>query len=95
VRVVKNKVAPPFKVAEFDIMYNEGISKVGDILDLGVEMELIEKRGSYYSYGDLRIGQGRENAKDYLRQNPELVEELDAGIRAAAGYTTEPANLDA
>jgi recombination protein RecA len=74
VRVVKNKVAPPFKVAEFDIMYNEGISKVGGILDLGVEMELIEKRGSYYSYGDLRLGQGRENAKEYLRQNPELME---------------------
>jgi recombination protein RecA len=95
VRVVKNKVAPPFKVAEFDIMYNEGISKVGDILDLGVEMELIEKRGSYYSYGDLRIGQGRENAKEYMRQNPELVKELETGIRAAAGYETEPVNLDA
>jgi recombination protein RecA len=94
VRVVKNKVAPPFKVAEFDIMYNEGISKVGGILDLGVEMELIEKRGSYYSYGDLRIGQGRENAKDYLRQNPNLLEELEAGIRATAGFETEPVDLD-
>jgi recombination protein RecA len=95
VRVVKNKVAPPFKVAEFDIMYNEGISKVGGILDLGVDMGLIEKRGSYYSYGDLRIGQGRENAKGYMRENPELVEELETGIRAAAGFTTEPVNLDA
>ena len=95
VRVVKNKVAPPFKVAEFDIMYNEGISKVGGILDLGVDMDLIEKRGSYYSYGDLRIGQGRENAKGYMRENPELVEELEAGIRTAAGFKTEPVDLDA
>jgi recombination protein RecA len=70
-------------------------NKVADILDLGVEMELIEKRGSYYSYGDLRIGQGRENAKEYMRQNPELVKELETGIRAAAGYETEPVNLDA
>jgi len=85
VRVVKNKVAPPFKVAEFDIMYNEGISKVGDILDLGVEQDLIEKRGSYYSYGETRLGQGRENAKDFLRANPEIVQELDAAIRRAAG----------
>jgi recombination protein RecA len=85
VRVVKNKVAPPFKVAEFDIMYNEGISKVGDILDLGVEMELISKRGSFYSYADLRLGQGRENAKGYLRENPELSHELELAIRAAAG----------
>jgi recombination protein RecA len=85
VRVVKNKVAPPFKVAEFDIMYNEGISKAGGVLDLGVELELIEKRGSYYSYGDERLGQGRENAKDYLREHPELSSLLDAGIRAAAG----------
>jgi recombination protein RecA len=94
VRVVKNKVAPPFKVAEFDIMYNEGISKVGGMLDLGVEMELIEKRGSYYSYGDLRLGQGRENAKEYLRQNPELMEELETGIQVAAGIEAAPVNLD-
>ena len=85
VRVVKNKVAPPFKVAEFDIMYNEGISKVGDILDLGVEMELIEKRGSYYAYNDQRIAQGRENSKDYLRENPDVAQEIDRKIRTAAG----------
>jgi len=85
VRVVKNKVAPPFKVAEFDIMYNEGISKVGDILDLGAELELIEKRGSYYSYGEERLGQGRENAKTYLREHPELADMLDTKIRGAAG----------
>jgi recombination protein RecA len=84
VRVVKNKVAPPFKVAEFDIMYNEGISKVGDLLDVGVEMEIIEKRGSFYSYNDERIAQGRENAKNHLRENPELAEELESKIREAA-----------
>jgi recombination protein RecA len=85
VRVVKNKVAPPFKVAEMDIMYNEGISKVGGILDIGVETGLIEKRGSFYSVGEMRLGQGRENAKQYLRENPEMAEELEADIRAAAG----------
>jgi recombination protein RecA len=84
VRVVKNKVAPPFKVAEFDIMYNEGISKVGDLLDIGVEMELIEKRGSFYSYNDQRIAQGRENAKAYLRDNQDIAEELESKIRAAS-----------
>ena len=94
VRVVKNKVAPPFRVAEFDIMYNEGISKVGGVLDLGVEMGMIDKRGSYYSYGELRLGQGRENAKVYLRENPEMVEELEAGIRVAAGLDAAPVDLD-
>jgi recombination protein RecA len=80
-RVVKNKVAPPFKTAEFDIMYNEGISKVGDLLDLGTELEIITKRGSFYSYGDLRLGQGRENSKEFLRQNPDLTEEIELTIR--------------
>jgi recombination protein RecA len=94
VRVVKNKVAPPFKVAEFDIMYDEGISKVGNILDLAVEMELVSKRGSYYSYGDLRLGQGRENTKKYLKENPEIIEELEAGIRAAAGIDAAPIDFD-
>jgi recombination protein RecA len=84
VRVVKNKVAPPFRTAEFDIMYNEGISKVGDLLDLGAAMDIIEKRGSFYSYGDLRLGQGRENSKDYLRQNPELAAEIELAIREQA-----------
>jgi len=82
VRVVKNKVAPPFQTAEFDIMYNEGISKAGDLLDLAAEMEIISKRGSYYSYGDQRIGQGRESAKDFLRQNWSLAEQIEATIRA-------------
>jgi recombination protein RecA len=90
VRVVKNKVAPPFKVAEFDIMYNEGISKVGDLLDVGVGMEIIEKRGSFYSYNDQRIAQGRENAKNYLRENPEIAEELEKNIRAAAELEAAP-----
>jgi recombination protein RecA len=84
VRVVKNKVAPPFKVAEFDIMYNEGISKVGDILDLGVELGLIEKRGTFYTYGDERIGQGRENAKQALRENRPLTEQIEQRIREIA-----------
>jgi len=89
VRVVKNKVAPPFKVAEFDIMYNEGISKVGDILDLGVEHDLIQKRGSYYSYGETRLGQGREKAKTYLRDNPDLAEELEKNIRSTSDQQEE------
>jgi recombination protein RecA len=85
VRVVKNKVAPPFKVAEFDIMYNEGISKVGDVLDLGVEMGVVEKRGSFYTYGEAKIGQGRENAKQYLKDNPDLAEELELALRQRSG----------
>jgi recombination protein RecA len=84
VRVVKNKVAPPFRAAEFDIMYNEGISKAGDLLDLATGMEIIQKRGSFYSYGDLRLGQGRENAKDYLRGNPPLAAEVETAIRQQA-----------
>jgi len=80
-RVVKNKVAAPFRTAEFDIMYNEGISKMGDLLDLGTELEIISKRGSFYSYGDLRLGQGRENSKDFLRQNPDLAEEIELTVR--------------
>ncbi len=95
VRVVKNKVAPPFKVAEFDVMYNEGISTEGDILDLGTQLEIITKRGAFYSYGDIRLGQGRENSKEFLRQNQDLLEELDSAIREhsmngfALGVTSE------
>jgi len=76
VRVVKNKIAPPFRSTEFDIMYNEGISMVGDLIDLGTEMEIITKRGSYYSFGDLRMAQGRENAKIFLHENPDIREEI-------------------
>ncbi|QRN83385.1 recombinase RecA [Chloroflexota bacterium] len=81
VRVVKNKVAAPFRTAEFDIMYNEGISKVGDIIDLGSDLDIVEKRGSWYSYGDVRLGQGRENAKEYLQQNEEMAAEIEKAIR--------------
>ncbi len=93
VRVVKNKVAPPFKVAEFDIMYNEGISKAGDILDIGVELGLIEKRGSFYNYQDERLAQGRENAKAYLREHPEVALELEQRIRQAAGLGDAPVDF--
>jgi recombination protein RecA len=84
VRVVKNKVAPPFRTAEFDIMYNEGISKAGDLLDLATELDIVTKRGSFYSYGDIRLGQGRENSKDFLRQNPDLAEEIELAVRQQA-----------
>jgi len=84
VRVVKNKVAAPFRTAEFDIMYNEGISKSGDILDLATELEIITKRGAFFSYGDVRLGQGRENAKEYLRQNLELSMEIEQAVRQRA-----------
>jgi len=92
VRVVKNKVAAPFRTAEFDILYNEGISRVGDILDLATGMEIIAKRGSFFSYGDLRLGQGRENAKEFLKQNPELIDEIEQAVRrnAASSETIMP-----
>ncbi len=81
VKVVKNKVAPPFKQVEFDIMYGEGISKIGEILDLGVKAGLVEKSGAWYSYDSIRIGQGRENSKTYLKANPEVCDRLEAAIR--------------
>jgi recombination protein RecA len=84
VRVVKNKVAAPFRTAEFDIMYNEGISKSGDLIDLATQLEIVTKRGSFYNYGDVRLGQGRENAKDFLRQNPDLSDEIELAIRQQA-----------
>jgi recombination protein RecA len=84
VKVVKNKVAPPFRTAEFDIMFNEGISKSGDILNLATRFEVVTKRGAFYSYGDTRLGQGRENAKDFLRQNPDLMDEIEGYIREQA-----------
>jgi recombination protein RecA len=88
VKVVKNKVAPPFKQVEFDIMYGEGISKIGEILDLGVKAGIVEKSGSWFSYDSVRIGQGRENAKTYLRENPEVAARLEKAIR---GKTEEVA----
>ena len=90
VRVKKNKVAPPFKVAEFDIMYDEGISRVGDLIDVGVDLELVDKKGAYFSYGDVRLGQGRENAKAFLRENPELAQEISDKAREAAGLAPVP-----
>ncbi len=90
VKVVKNKVAPPFRSAEFDIMYNEGISKAGDLLDLATEMEIVSKRGSFFNYGDIRLGQGRENAKDYLRQNQMLSSEIEAAVRQQAASGDVP-----
>jgi recombination protein RecA len=94
VRVVKNKVAPPFKTAEFDIMYNEGISLAGDILDLATEMEIIEKRGSFFNYGEGKLGQGRENAKDFLRNHLDLMMEIEQAIRqrALTGAVPMPIN---
>ncbi len=82
-RIVKNKVAPPFRVAEFDIMFRQGISKVGDILDLGVEREIVKKAGAFYSFGETRLGQGRENSKDFLTKNPAISDEIEGLIRAA------------
>lgn len=82
VKIMKNKVAPPFKVAEFDIMYNEGISKVGNIIDVGVKESIVQKSGAWFSYNDIRLGQGRENAKQYLRENPEIALEIENQIRS-------------
>ena len=84
VKVVKNKVAPPFKEAEFDIMYGQGVSRLGEILDLGSKLDIVQKSGAWFNYGDVRLGQGRDNAKEYLRQNPELAEEIAAKVMANA-----------
>jgi len=89
VKVVKNKVAPPFRKAEFDILYGEGISKVGEIIDLGVEINLIKKAGSWFSYGETKLGQGREGVKALLKDNPELMEELESKILANYSPSTE------
>jgi recombination protein RecA len=86
VKVVKNKVAPPFKQAEFDIYFNEGISRVGELVDLGVDKKVIEKSGAWYSYGGQRIGQGRENAKQFLRQNPEVQKEIEGKLLEAMAW---------
>ena len=89
VKVVKNKVAAPFRTVEFDIMYGEGISKTGELLDLGVAAGLVEKSGAWFSYGSQRIGQGRENAKNFMRENPDIANELETAIRANAGLVQE------
>ncbi len=91
VKVVKNKVAPPFKQAEFDIMYGTGISREGDILDLGVDNDIVEKSGSWFSYNGERVGQGRENAKQYLKEHPEMTNEIEARLRELYGLGEETA----
>lgn len=89
VKVAKNKVAPPFKTVEFDIMYGEGVSKLGEIIDLGVKANIVEKSGAWFSYNSTRIGQGRENAKTYLKNNPAMADEIEKAIRANAGLIAE------
>ncbi|MEC8622600.1 MAG: recombinase RecA [Pseudomonadota bacterium] len=91
VKVVKNKVAPPFKTVEFDIMYGEGISKMGELIDLGVKAGIVEKSGAWFSYDSQRIGQGRENSKQFLRENSHLSDEIELGIRSNAGLIAEAA----
>jgi recombination protein RecA len=90
VRVTKNKVAAPFREAEFDILYNEGISKEGDMLDLGAALEIITKRGAFFSYNDTRLGQGREQSKAYLREHPDTANEIELAIRAQHAATGSP-----
>jgi recombination protein RecA len=85
VKVVKNKIAPPFRAAEFDIMFNEGISKLGEVIDIGVEKNIIEKSGAWFSYNGTRIGQGRENVKQFLHGNPEMASEIERKVRQASG----------
>ena len=90
VKVVKNKCAPPFKEAEFDILYNVGISHESLLIDIGAEVGIVEKAGSWYSYGDLRLGQGKENARDFLKENPDVLEEVDARVRTLIGLGGDP-----
>jgi len=92
VKVVKNKCAPPFKQAEFDIVYDEGISHLGLLIDLGSDLEIVDKAGSWYSYGDLRLGQGKENAKQFLTENPDVAEEIDHKLRVALGVIEDDAD---
>jgi recombination protein RecA len=89
VKVVKNKVAPPFKQVEFDIMFGEGISKVGELIDLGVKAGMVEKSGSWFSFDSQRLGQGRENAKSFLRENPDIANRIEAAIRQNSGLVAE------
>jgi recombination protein RecA len=89
VKVVKNKVAPPFKVVEFDLMYGKGISKTGELIDLGAKAEIVEKSGAWYAYKGEKIGQGKENAKLFLEQNPKAAAEIEMAIREKAGLISE------
>ena len=90
VKIVKNKVAPPFRQAEFDIYFNEGISRLGEIMDIGVDKGIIEKAGAWYSYNGSKIGQGRENVKEYLKNNPEIAAEVEQKILETSGLKTNP-----
>ena len=89
VKVVKNKLAPPFKQVEFDIMYGEGVSKVGELIDLGVKAGVVEKSGAWFSYDSVRIGQGRENAKQFLKDNPDMAAKIEAQVRQNSGIVAE------
>ena len=89
VKVVKNKVAPPFKMTEFDIMYGKGISKEGDIIDLAIKGDIVEKMGAWFSYGDMKIGQGKENSKKYLLENPDIYEEIIKKVRSFMGLDVD------
>jgi recombination protein RecA len=89
VKVVKNKMAPPFKMVEFDIMYGEGISKIGEFIDLGVQADIIDKSGAWYSYKDEKIGQGRENTKQFLKDNPDMLDEIEGRIRSNSDTVEE------
>ena len=93
VKVVKNKVAPPFKEAEFDIMYGQGVSRLGEILDLGSKLDIVQKSGAWFNYGEIRLGQGRDNAKEYLRQNPELAEEIADKLMGRTAAAAAPKKL--
>ena len=90
VKVVKNKVAPPFRSAEFDILFNEGISREGSLIDAAIEYGILDKSGTWMSYGDQRLGQGRENVRNYLRENPSLSSEIEARVREKAGGAAAP-----
>jgi recombination protein RecA len=92
VKVVKNKGAAPFRVAEFDIMYNEGISYAGSVLDMAIDMKVVDKSGAWFSYGEMRLGQGRENVRDFLRQNGDLLEEIATKVKLQALPPVTPAN---
>jgi recombination protein RecA len=92
--VVKNKVAPPFKTAEFDILFGEGISRQGEIIDMGVNARILEKSGSWYAYNGEKIGQGRDNAREFLRENPVLAQEIENKVRESLGIPLLPADVN-
>ena len=94
VKVVKNKVAPPFREAVFDILYGEGISREGEIIDLGVQAKIVDKAGAWYSYQGEKIGQGKDNAREFLRENPDIAREIENRVRESLGVSAMPANVE-